>query len=424
MTTLLKYVERYQDLTFIEKPLNEVDVLILNELVYFPLDNFVAHTFNLEVALSLKDFALQFKPYTNLFKTTNWVLTTQVRIDLLNLIAISPRFRDVKIFGFREQVDLEIEFQFAAVSFLIPMGHAEKILTAFRGTDDSLIGWKEDANMSFQVEVPSQQVAKLYLHHLATLTDQPLLVSGHSKGGNLAIYASSFVPLQVQERIGGIFSFDGPGMHLATIETSDYENIQDKINFYVPEDSVVGMMLEHTVEPSIIKSRKIGFAQHLVTNWLIEDDHLMRSDGVSATSQLVQQTLHEWTDQYTSAELEFFVNRFFDLLFQTGAKSLVEITKHKVKFIKLFTDEMSKLDPSTRQILDEQFAHLFRIAFDQIRSNQRQRHEINLLHLITWLKQLTNSETFKINLPSLRRLIQTRSAKEEDKLENQQANDK
>lgn len=416
MTTFLKYVERYQDLTFTEKSPNEVDVLILNELVYFPLENFVVNALNLEDGLTLEELAFQFAPYADLFRATNWVLTTQDRIDLLYLIAKTPRYHDVKLFGFREQIDLEIELQFAAVSFLIPMGSHDKILAAFRGTDDSLIGWKEDANMSFQVEVPSQHVAKLYLNHLATLTEQNLLVSGHSKGGNLAIYASSFVPLSVQERIDAIYSFDGPGMHLDTLETSDYENIQNRINFYVPEDSIVGMMLEHTVKPTVIKSRKLGFAQHLVTNWLIEDDHLMRSGDVSASSLLVRQILREWTAQYTVAELEFFVNQGFDLLFQTGAKSLVEITNHKLKFIKLFTDKMSQIDPSARQTIDEQFADLFRIAFNLMRSNQRQQHEDNLLLITSWLKQLSTSETFKLNLPSLRQLVHTKAAKEEERL--------
>lgn len=411
MSTLLAYVERYGHFTFQEKNVNEVDLLILNELVYFPLSNFVSNSFDLGSAIRLEDFAVQFTPYSRLFNKMNWVLTTQNRINLLNHIAKTERYRDIQLFAFKEQIDIDIELQFAAVSLVLPLGKSKEehnILVSFRGTDDSLIGWKEDANMAFQEEVPSQQVAVWYLQKTAGQYDQELIVAGHSKGGNLAVYASTFAPKSVQERIKAIYSFDGPGLHPSSLETPGYDLIQKRIHLYRPEDSIIGMMLYHTAVPHIIKSRKIGFAQHLVTNWLIKEDRLHRCEEVSVTSQLFDQTLREWTACYSISELEFFVNQSFNLLLKTNTQSIVEITDHKLRFLKQFTQEISLLDADVRQVLDKQLAQLVKIALNSMVTNRRQQYQDTLQLFSHWLGQLSAFESVKKSLPLLRQELQKR----------------
>lgn len=418
MSTLLAYVERYGHLTFKEKRLNEVDLLILNELVYFPLGNFVSSSFDLDSAIRLDDFAVQFTPYSGLFNKMNWVLTTQNRIDLLNHIAITKRYRDIQLFAFKEQIDIDIELQFAAVSLVLPVGVSKDepvILVSFRGTDDSLIGWKEDANMAFQPEVPSQKVAAWYLQKTAAQHPLELIVAGHSKGGNLAVFASTFAQSAVQERIRAIYSFDGPGLHPASLETSGYKLIQNRIHLYRPEDSIIGMMLYHTAVPHVIKSRKIGFAQHLVTNWLVEEDRLHRCNEVSTTSQLFDQTLREWTASYSINELEFFVNQIFNLLLKTNTQSLIDITDHKIHFLKQFTQEISQLDTDVRQILDKQLAQFVKIALNSMMTNRRQQYQDTLQIFSSWLGQLSAFDSVKKSLPLLRQELQKRQASDLNK---------
>lgn len=166
----------------------------------------------------------------------------QVTHDFYHAVASNPRFSDIEMGAFLEQFDGEEQTQFAAVTYLLPSG---ALVVAYRGTDDSLVGWKEDFNMAFQYPVPAQATAADYLARVAALwKDVPIVLTGHSKGGNLAVYAAMNASDEVKDRVERIYSLDGPGFPESVVNSFEYASVSDRIVKIVPDSSVVGMVLE------------------------------------------------------------------------------------------------------------------------------------------------------------------------------------
>ena len=90
-------------------------------------------------------------------------------LDLLAAVAASPRFRDVRVMGYVDAIDPQAEKQFAAMTFRLT---EDLSYVAFRGTDASLVGWKEDFNLAYRCPVPSQTEAARYLGAVAARVDR------------------------------------------------------------------------------------------------------------------------------------------------------------------------------------------------------------------------------------------------------------
>lgn len=389
MSSVYQYVERFGDVSFFEQPLNEVDVLILNELVYFPLELFVESGRVSADGLSLEDFYLLIEPHLGQLRKENWVLTSAARIKLLKLIFQSRRFRDVYLFAFESELEQVGEFQFAALSLKLP---SQEVLVSFRGTDDSLVGWKEDCKMAYQTLVPSQLLAADYLTRLSHRVDGAnLLVSGHSKGGNLAIYAAAFQPSVIQASILSIYSFDGPGFHQATLDSVGFQAIQAKIQHYVPEDSIVGMMLLHSRPPIVIKSKRLGFSHHVVTNWCVAADQLHRIDKRSDFSYLVDASLKEWAIDRTESELEQVFDASFALIFEMGIQSVVEITQSPLQFARSFLDHLHGVEPELKAFLDDHLSAFFTTLRSHLIEQRRDHYQQLSVNIGQWLKELSLS---------------------------------
>ena len=217
MTTIYQYIKRMENNDFTTLPLNEVDVLILNELVYFPLDEYINSDLNHQSGIKLNDLYFLLENTLKEMKKENWVLVSEARIRLLKAISQAKRYQEVIIFGFVNQIKVEEELQFAAMCLGLP---TNELLVSYRGTDDTLTGWKEDCNLIYNRLVPAQRLAKNYLTDVYhAFQGVSLTISGHSKGGNLAIYAAAFQDEETQNSINVIYSFDSPGFQLETIET-------------------------------------------------------------------------------------------------------------------------------------------------------------------------------------------------------------
>ncbi len=175
----------------------------------------------------------------------------QVTHDFYHAVAANPRFSDVEMSAYCEQFDGGAQTQFAAVTFRLPSG---TLVVAFRGTDDSLVGWKEDFNMAFQYPVPAQVSAAEYLKKVASLWDGPILLTGHSKGGNLAVYAAMNAEDEIKDRVERIYSLDGPGFPEEVVKSFEYASVSDRIVKIVPDSSVVGMVFETPERCVVVKS--------------------------------------------------------------------------------------------------------------------------------------------------------------------------
>lgn len=388
MASIYQYIEKNQSFSFSEKAYSEIDILILNELVYFPMESYIGSQVNVGAGLRLEEFYQQIEPTLLQLKKENWVLTSNARIKLLKAIYQTKRYRDVYLFNFNSQVMIEDEFQFAAMCLKLP---SQEILISFRGTDDTLIGWKEDCHMAFQTLVPSQRLAFEYLRDTGQFLThhESIIVSGHSKGGNLAVYAAAFQTSEIQQSIQAIVSFDGPGFHQSILEMDSYQNIQGKISHFVPEDSIVGMLLFHSQPPIIIKSKGVGFTQHIATNWRVEGDALQRLETRSDLSYLVDASLKEWTIDRTETDLEKIFSSSFDLIFETGIQSIVEVTQNPLQFARLFNTQLRLIDSELRLFLEGNISAFFSIIRSHLVENRRNHYHQMLTKFSDWTKDIS-----------------------------------
>lgn len=241
---------------------------------------------------------------------------------LLSAAGMTERFAPILIHRAVARTDHDRDMQFAAVTLDLPDGAH---FIAFRGTDNTIVGWREDFNMAFESPVPAQTAAAAYLTEAAAALPGPLILGGHSKGGNLALYAAAHAEPAVQARIRAIYSFDGPGLDDATMASDGYAAIAPRIRSFIPQSSVVGLLLAYHPQYTVVKSDAVGLLQHDTFTWQLLGSRFTEVSQVDAGSQLVNQTVHTWLSRVTPEQRRRFVDTLFDLLEASGATTMKEL---------------------------------------------------------------------------------------------------
>ena len=343
MGTLFDYLDWRGDLSFSDVPINEVDNLIFTQLSYVAFDGIVSEKIE-EKPISVRDAVRQ---YLKRHKGETAYLGKIVPSAILSLAAKaakSARYANVKMLAYTNRIDEKTQMQFSAVTFLPQNAPA---YVAYRGTDDTLVGWKEDFNMSFLQPVPAQMEAVAYLERVAPHLTEKFFVGGHSKGGNLAVYAAVKCSPALQKRILSVYNNDGPGFDRAFIEGVEYQNLRGKIRTIVPESSVVGMLLEHEESYDVIKSHATGLLQHDGCSWEVLGGKFIYLDAITNESKLIDITLRTWLDGLSMEEREEVVDAVYEVLVATNATTLTELTADKVKLVKAW----GNLDPKIKSIV-------------------------------------------------------------------------
>ena len=318
MSNIFTYLEEVKHDSIYDKPFNELDLLILTELTYLPFDQLVHEDMSPYCDCRLLDLADQVPRDLSMMVSKN-------RLKLLDLAAASTRFKNLKLMGYVNDIDPDVQKQFAAMIFKIK---PDSYVLTFRGTDDSIIGWKEDFHMTYMDQVPAQKTAVNYLRKAMDALPGQFILTGHSKGGNLASYAASQIEPEYQERIQSIYSYDAPGLNHSVITSQGYQTISDKIKRYIPQGSIVGMMLETPKQAQIVKSTAIGgLAQHDTFSWQISDQTFVLLDNLNPDSLQVDKTLKNWVDSVSDEELKDFFDLFFGLILDAGISSINDLTK-------------------------------------------------------------------------------------------------
>ena len=356
MSTIFDYLDHVTYDSIYDRPFKELDVLALTELTYLPFDRIVPQgdTTNIEVRLSDATELVD--------RTTNFTVTNQ-HLQLVDKLATSKRFRNVKLLNYVDEYDPDVQKQFAAMTYRLTM---DVYLVVFRGTDDTLIGWKEDFHMIYMDHIPAQKRAASYLQHvMKEFPKGRFMVAGHSKGGNLAAYACSYLPDSLFERVDAIYSYDAPGLNKAIIETQGYQRTSPKIRRFVPQGSIVGMMLEVPEPATIVKSRAFGgFAQHDAFSWMVEEDGFVTLDQTSPDSQQTDQTLKQWVREVPDSQLKKFFDTFFGFFLDAGITSINDLMdlKNFSKIKEIFQNAQG-LDPTEREMLERLAKQLFDTRF-------------------------------------------------------------
>lgn len=269
---------------------------------------------------------------------------------LFTALVASPRFRDARVRGFTEQLDEDEGKQFAAVAFQLTPDLA---YLAFRGTDSTLVGWREDFNLAFRTPVPSQEAAVRYVLEAAGHLSGALVCGGHSKGGNLAVYAAAMCPEpSVRPRIERAFSHDGPGFLPSVLARSEFVDMMPRIEKTLPQSSVVGLLLE-TQEScvDIVRSRQVGILQHDPFSWVVEEGRFRPVEHLSADAKYLDRTLNGWIAQMSPEERERLTDALYGVLSAADARSFDEIKADWQSSVPAIMRALGGLDPDTRSFL-------------------------------------------------------------------------
>lgn len=345
MSTIFDYLDYVAYDSIYDRPFKELDVLALTELTYLPFDRIVPQgdTTNIEVRLSDAAELVD--------RTTDFTVTDQ-HLKIVDVLATSKRFKNLKLLNYVNEYDPDVQKQFAAMTYRLTM---DVYLVVFRGTDDTLIGWKEDFHMTYMDHVPAQRRAASYLQNvMKEFPKGRFLVAGHSKGGNLATYASSYLPDQLSEQVHAIYCYDAPGLNKSIIKTEGYQRIAHLIHRFVPQGSIVGMMLEVPEPATIVKSRAFGgFAQHDAFTWMVEKDGFVTLDQTNPDSQQTVETLKQWVREVPDSQLKKFFDTFFGLFLDAGITSINDLRNLKnFSKIKEIFQNAQDLDPTEREMLE------------------------------------------------------------------------
>ena len=345
MSTIFDYLKEVTYDSIYDRPFKELDVLALTELTYLPFGHIVPQGDTTGIPVRLSD-AMEL-----IDRTTDFIVSNQ-HLQLVDELATSKRFKNIKLLNYVDEYDPDIQKQFAAMTYRLSL---DTYLVVFRGTDDTLIGWKEDFHMTYMDHVPAQKRAASYLQHvMKEFPKGRFLVAGHSKGGNLATYACSYLPDSLFERVDAIYSYDAPGLNKAIIETEGYQRTSPNIRRFVPQGSIVGMMLEVPEPTTIVKSRAFGgFAQHDAFTWETKDLSFLTVTETSPDSQQTDLTLKQWVRETSAEERKKFFDTFFGIFLDAGITSINDLTDLKqLAKAKEILQNAQDLDPTEREMLE------------------------------------------------------------------------
>lgn len=352
--TVMDYLRWRGDLTFAQDGFNEVDDLVLCIISYLNFRRFDdLRTTDPARAVALPDVAARLTE-----EDEQLGLSELDYIPLMRLAAETERFRDVRMFGFTHEWDEAKEMQFDAVSYLLP---DDTLLVSFMGTDTSLVGWKEDFNMSFLSAVPAQERATAYTVEMAAACpDRKLRIAGHSKGGNLAAWAAIHIPAQLQEqRLLDAYNNDGPGFSHDMVDSDAYRRVADKLHTYIPESSIVGVLLEHAEDYAVIDSSNRSVMQHEPMSWSVLGPRFVHLGQRSQMGKLSDDVLRKWIGSMTPQEREQFSDALFDVLSLSGkARTLDDLRAGGLAGGAALLKQYSGADEQDRKIIAEIFRRL------------------------------------------------------------------
>ena len=350
MADMFDYLTWRGDIPFSQVPPGPVDSLIFSTLSYIEFNGIAPETPCRWVTLEEAAAKLLADP----------LAPKKVRVEkdleLLAVAAACPRFKKVGLCFYRDIFIREEDTQFAAMTFCLDDGSA---FLAFRGTDKTLVGWREDFNMTFLDSIPAQRLAQQYVLEFSAASKAPMHLGGHSKGGNLAIYAAAKVPGPIRNRIVRVYNHDGPGFTEKMLAEAGYLSIVPKIHTYLPQSSVFGLLLEREEPHTIIKSRQIGLLQHDPYTWEVIGGGFIEEEAFTADSRFLDRTFKTWLAGMTTEERYQFFDTVFDLLMTEEADRPLDI--FKPQNLKAYIQNLTT-DGNLRRIIGSELENLIQSA--------------------------------------------------------------
>ncbi|MBD5512594.1 MAG: DUF2974 domain-containing protein [Lachnospiraceae bacterium] len=367
--TIIEYIKEYGDYTFLEKPMNDADSLALCQFCYLKFDGMVPLVTENRKSVTMQEL-MAHEDYEKLYADERFEKNNRA---LFEAMIHSRRFKTLKMNCYINIVETEWETQFSAITFILEDG---TMYIAYRGTDETIVGWKEDFNMAFQSPVPGQAYAVKYLNMVTGKLHNRFYLGGHSKGGNLAVYAALNCSEQVRERIVKIYSMDGPGFRREVMEGCQYEQIVDKIVKILPHSSLIGMLFETSPHVKVVESKTFGLLQHDPYTWLIKEDDFVCVKGLYKSRQYSNETLNQWLEALDEKQRRIFVDTLYQVVSASKAENLIELSADWKKSMNGMISALKEVDDETRQALRTIIKALFDIALERMKPQKSKQKRV------------------------------------------------
>ncbi len=356
MSNICDYIKWRGDLTLEQDKFNEIDALILARFSYFPFDNIIEEN---EI-VTIKELGKRFKKQDVSKLPILWPDDKK----LFPLMGKSKRFGEMEVTRYINKISIEKEEQFSAITILLP---DNTIYISYRGTDNTIIGWKEDFIMSFKSHITSQIDSIKYLEEIGKqYKKEKIRIGGHSKGGNLAIYAATFASEKVKNRIINIYNADGPGFEKEILETEEYQEIINRIHSYIPQSSIIGRILNNKGKSIIVKSTQKGIMQHDLYTWQLEGKQFVYVHELTNESKIIDETLTALLHNTEPEEREKVINVIFDMLYKTDAETVNQIRKKWFTNTRIMLKFYKDIDNETKEIIIKTIHEILKIAKSNI----------------------------------------------------------
>lgn len=350
MNNVLAYLEWRGDLSFSQSGFNEVDNLILSLLSYFDFKEMLPAPGEGEISVEQacqvyfhdRDTPAPPDEPANSGRTLQW---------LLYAMAQCRRYKKMKLSCAVDIFDKDSATQFYALCIHINRNRA---YLSFRGTGDDLVGWKEDFLLACIPEIPSQREALNYLERVAALyPEKTFMLGGHSKGGNLAVYAAASASEEIQNRIVSVWSNDGPGFQNEMLISDGYQRIAFAVHHIVPKSSVVGMLLAHDEHYKIVDSSQVGLLQHDGFSWVVSGNHFIELEELTIQSVKADRAISKWLQGLSLEERRQFVDCLFGVLYASGETTLSEVRRDKLKALTASLPHVKEIPNDSRERIIE-----------------------------------------------------------------------
>ncbi len=358
MSNINDYLDWRGDLSFDVSPLNEVDGMILSRISYLPFT---------EIKMKEQD------TIENVMKKIVEVDEKEFNIEgdvlLAQKLLKSKRFNKIILSDFVIDNDEDAEKQFSAVTLHLPSGD---LYISYCGTDNSLVGWKEDFNLSFMDHIPAQLDGVRYLKNIAKKYKGRIYLGGHSKGGNVAVFSGAYAGKTLQKRIIQVTNHDGPGFVENVTNSEEYKSILDKVRTYIPQDSIIGRLMEHSEKYQVVYSVEKGVMQHDIYSWQVLGTKIIKEEKVTNGSEFINDTITEWVKSVPPKERKKFIGVIYSLIESTNAKTCKEFSKSKIRNLNKMLKSYKNIDEDDKKMISQIMKLLIASAKDSLKHNYNQ----------------------------------------------------
>lgn len=359
---MVSYAKKYFGFDYERKPFGEADSLILSQVVYY---NYACSlmeepTFQRKLCEHLREEREDLR---------EWEMMLNEDEDLIRILKMGGRHGNLRGCHYLAVKDHDAEKQFGAITFEIQEGI---YYIAFRGTDNSVTGWKEDLNLSYQAVIPAQIDALSYTIQVMEQFPGKFYLGGHSKGGNLAVYAAMNLPEELRKRLILVYNHDGPGFPAHVYESEKYQQIHEIHRKTIPESSVVGLLWEQEDYYRVVKSKAFGLGQHVLYTWLLEDDQLVEVEQVDRFARHMKNSLERWMNQLDGEERKRFIDTVFDVISKTEVERFQDLGVERWKNMKKIVEGITEIPAEERKHVSHAIKLLLKISAEELRDDLTQ----------------------------------------------------